>query len=139
PDGSIYLGGAIILAPDNIDAGVTRLTAEGEFDPVYGLVQFDIPGYMGASVEDLVMQADGKLIVVGSGMNVGSGRWLVCRLLANGDLDTDFGEAQTPGCSLPLQGRATAAALLSDGRILVAGEDALGDPTRAALIRMEVD
>ena len=139
PDGSIYIAGSILVAADKIDAGVARLTSEGVFDPGYGTVTFVVPGYAAAGINDLVVQPDGKLVVVGEAQTVGSGRWLICRLLADGQADTDFGDAQTPGCTTPLQGSARTVELQSDGGIVVAGTDDFGDPWRAAMVRLTQD
>lgn len=134
PDGGIFIGGGVIDAGTSKPA-VMRLSQDGVFDPAYGKVQFAIPGYSVAYATDLAVQADGKLLV-SARVTTPSERWAVCRLRTNGTLDPTFGDAQTPGCALPLQGESRALALQSDGRIVVVGSDGFGDPTRAAVIRL---
>lgn len=136
PDGSIYIAGASTLDLMTFEIALARLTKDGEFDAEYGTVEFGMPGYAGAMFDDLVVQPDGKLIGVGIAMNQGGGRWLACRLFPDGSLDETFGDAQTPGCTTPLAGEARAVALQSDGRLVVVGSDDLGDPSRAAMIRL---
>ncbi|MBB5209338.1 hypothetical protein [Chiayiivirga flava] len=133
-DGSIYIGGGV-LGQDSVDLAGVHLLRDGSFDPGYGKVRHAIPGYTSAFADDFALQPDGKLLVAARVSNPAS-RWAVCRLRVDGDLDPDFGDVQTPGCTTPLQGEARAIVLQSDGRIVVAGSDNFGDPSRAALIRL---
>lgn len=85
------------------------------FDPYVG----NPPG------NDMVVQPDGKILVVGSGLNenILVGHWLMSRYNPDGTLDTTFG---TGGRRIVSIGntwdRANSVALQSDGKIVVAGD-----------------
>ncbi len=116
PDGKILIAG---LGNPNGDFGVTRLGVDGTPDPT-----FDGDGHIGInfggvdSANDLALQADGKVVVVGA---LSSGDFGVMRLNPNGSPDAAFG----PGGELTVDfggaDAAEAVALQGNGAIVVAG------------------
>jgi uncharacterized delta-60 repeat protein len=89
-----------------------------------GVVTTTLPGTDGSSASDLLVQPDGKVVVVGSGTTPDGNDFALVRYNANGSLDRSFGtggQVQTP---FPGTGGATAmsAALEPDGKIVVAGD-----------------
>lgn len=131
PDGKILAGGN--------DGGcyeergpfrVARLNPDGTSDRAFGRrgrQRVAFPGRQ-AWVEDLIVDAQGRTLVVGTaGREFGKGRYRVthalARLTSRGAVDRSFGRA---GITLAPRGRrahtfASAAALLPDGRIAVVG------------------
>ena len=101
PDGKLITAGS----------SLTRYDADGSVD-----TSFDTDGASGL-VQDIVVEPDGRLLVVGLWRTLRSSLWIVRRLDSNGATDPSF--------CLPRKvrkGEAYAGALRSDGRLLVAGE-----------------
>jgi uncharacterized delta-60 repeat protein len=122
--------GAIALAALALFAGPALGSPAGDLDP-----SFDSDGkrivpnpYMAS---DVLVQADGKLLVVGSGA---SNDFAVTRLNADGSLDRGYGANGTAVADFGETDRALAAAIQSDGKVVVAGtrSSAMGDATAVA-------
>lgn len=107
---------------------VVRYNSDGSLDTSFGTggivwVDFGLTAADTDDAYDVVVQTDGKIIVVGTAMN----DFAVCRLNSNGTLDTtfdtdgkrtfDFGGANAD--------IATAVALRSDGSIIITGISAI--------------
>lgn len=94
---------------------ILRINADGSIDPAFA------PATVGGTdsfpdVWQIIVQPDGKVLVAGLFFSFGgdnSGRGIV-RLLADGSLDTSF-------AAVTLNGDVYAAALQSDGKILISG------------------
>ena len=100
---------------------IDRVTADGARDPT-----FHAPELEKTQVFDAVLQDDGKLVAVGQEVEVENGRprLVVFRLMANGALDTTFGDGGKfvlAGAEFGNAHVAYAVSLDSDGRIVVAG------------------
>jgi uncharacterized delta-60 repeat protein len=145
PDGRIVLAGASEQPDGRANFAVVRYLANGALDTTFGSggqVQFSpAPGF-GAS--DVVLQADGKILLSGV-VSGGAGRGLdavVTRLNADGSIDGSFGDGGAKLIDFA-GGRnfAEALALQADGKIVVAGDAA--DATRQdedfALARLTSD
>ncbi len=112
-DGKFITVGAI-----GDDFAVARYNADGSLDTTFGMdgkVTTSMDGYDNAYA--VTIQADGKLLVVGSSLN---SRYLgVARYNADGSLDTGF---STDGVWYDyVEGYATAAAVQPDGKSVIAG------------------
>ncbi|MGA1288666.1 MAG: hypothetical protein ACO3ZK_14295, partial [Rubrivivax sp.] len=110
--------------------GLVRLNADGSLDTSLGgtgQVFLDL----GDAAYDVVVQPDGKMVVVG-----GNNDWVVARLNADGTLDSTFGTAGVFTRGFGNSDGATAAALQPDGKILVAGWTGGGD---SAIVRLNTD
>jgi uncharacterized delta-60 repeat protein len=122
-DGKIVVAGQAGLA-NNARVGLARYNPNGTLDNTFnstGTLTFDFVGTAGGAARGLALQADGKIVVVGS-----SGTdFAVARINANGTLDTTFGPTPSTGIVTKDFGStsesATAVAILADGRIVVAG------------------
>jgi len=119
--------GRIVVAGDTPTGGLgdtkfvlARYQPDGRLDPTFGqagIVTTDLSDGIDTA-RGLVLQPDGRLVVVGDGR---TGSYPVAvRYLPDGSLDPTFGRAGTVTIAGPMTG-ATAAALQSDGRIVVAG------------------
>ena len=158
---AIQADGKILVAGSDIDAGskdavVARLNADGSIDTAFGVGTADgtpdgaVGINLGAGNDEIAaiaVDADGKIVVVGSTTSTGtSSNVFVARLLASGALDTSFGQGNdgTPDGVVNLSfgddndfGRAVA--LQADGKIIVAGDDVSPDHTsNIALARLLV-
>jgi uncharacterized delta-60 repeat protein len=97
------------------------VAAAGSFDPTFGnggFVLTDVgPG--NDTADDLLLQPDGKIVVVGDG---GQTSLRLTRYLTDGSLDPAFGNAGKVVAEFPTSVRAGKAALQSDGKIVIAGQ-----------------
>lgn len=143
PGGRIYLAGILRRTISNYAIGVSRLRYDGTIDSAFGTdgrVVIDVVD--GKSVVlSAAIQPDGKLLFVGWTEATGETKasMLICRTLTNGDLDTSFGNQQTPGCrifSAPTGQFSQAVLVQPDGRIVVAMRRY---PDGVMLLRLEPD
>ena len=131
PDGRILVGGYASKGSAQIDMVVVRLLLDGSLDSTFGTsgvarVPF-VAGQTGDSVESMLLQLDGKIVLAGSA-TVGAGidiDMVVARLHADGSLDTGFGNNGIRTVFFDLGGNNVdtlhAAALQPDGKIVLAG------------------
>lgn len=93
-DGKILLGGNAFQASDfSVLSLVARLLPDGKIDSIFGLngAVFLPFGKKYATVFDLLMQADGKILAAAEVSDDQGKRWIgVARLLADGALDSNF-------------------------------------------------
>lgn len=136
PNGTIYVVvHSWAVDPYRMTCGVIRYRADGAVDPSFG-VNGRAAAYTGeVSCNDIVVQPDGKIVVIG-GMyfvDCDDTKWAVARLLSDGMLDPTFGA----GDGLVTSRFATCGeqgfnsdpygvALQPDGRIVVVGESRPG-------------
>ncbi|MEY4543885.1 MAG: hypothetical protein RL685_80 [Pseudomonadota bacterium] len=138
PDGSLVVSVDIDeagLGPDR--TGVARYHADGTLDDSFGMggkLILTAPQLAGG----LALQADGKLILVGSAVVEGSAvstDLAVMRLRVDGSPDPGFGSegvVKTRFSTLNPQARARAVTLQPDGKIVVAGSEGLINSNFAA-------
>ena len=122
-DGKIVVAGNAGLA-NNARVGVARYNPNGTLDNTFsgdGMFATDFVGTAGGAARGVAIQADGKIVIVGSS----GSDFAVARLNTNGTLDTTFGPQPSTGIVTKDFGSgnegATAVAILADGRIVVAG------------------
>jgi len=102
-----------------------RMFSAGALDSSFSNGSFAYTNFVGALVHSnaVAVQPDGKTVIVGGSSD---GRFALARLNADGTLDSSFGAdhngqvLMTPLKDLPVE--ATAVAIQSDGKILVAGK-----------------
>jgi uncharacterized delta-60 repeat protein len=123
PDGKIVVGGYTSGVNSNLHIMVLRYLENGDLDPTFGnngVVVTPI-GSGHSRANDLLLQPDGKILVVGEGFFVGSDFALV-RYLPSGQLDPDFGAQGICLLDLGFGGEAAEAVeLTSDNKIIVVG------------------
>lgn len=88
PDGKILIGGDLARTAGNNQRGIIRLESNGTLDVSFGL---STGVNLGADVNAILVQPDGKIVIGGdfnsyNGVTVGR----ICRLNADGSLDTEF-------------------------------------------------
>ncbi len=118
-DGKILMGGAF---------GITRLTSSGSVDASF--TSFAMDGV----VNNLVIQPDGKIIIIGTFTKVlGVPTRNIARLLPDGSVDLTFNSGN--GFSQYAGAQPNIVKLLTDGKILVGGEfTSYNDVTRNRLV-----
>ena len=122
---AIQANGRIVVAGRaGTSVAVARYNADGTLDPTFsgdGRLTMSF-GASGSGATGLAIQADGRIVVVGSA----AGNFAVARLNTNGTLDTTFGLAGTGIASKDFgfgggSDSAAAVAIQADGRIVVGG------------------
>jgi uncharacterized delta-60 repeat protein len=117
PDGKLVVAGS---SGDGI--AVARYNVDGSLD-----TSFDADGLrtisvgLRASAKSLVLQADGKLVLVGQTFAANDYDFALVRLNADGSLDTGFGVTGIVTTNLGSDDFANGAVVQSDGKIVVAG------------------
>jgi uncharacterized delta-60 repeat protein len=137
PDGKIVVGGSAVTAA-NTSFALARYQSNGDLDESFdgdGKVITDFGGSSN-SISDIVIQSSsGKIIAAGSALVKSGGVFALARYKRDGSLDPtfDFDGRKTTGFENSAGGSAaTAAALETDGRLIVAGTIS---PTASAFVR----
>ena len=130
PDGKIIVSGTAFLnGSTDDDFGVVRYNADGSLDTSFGgsgIITTDFgpiePGPDAPSdrANALTLQADGKLVVVGSSGRLASD-FALARYNADGSLDTSFGSGGRALGGIANDAEAHAVDIQPDGSIVVAG------------------
>ena len=136
-DGKILVAGS--TAGSNRDLLLVRFTAAGAIDATFGnggMVQADL-GALSGDYGIAIAVLDNGRILVGGVSNAATGEWpglAVARFLSDGSLDTTFGvlgkSYVAPGVGGDFR---VSMAVLSDGRILLAGNTQTGTISMASL------
>ncbi len=133
PDGKILIGGSFGLVNGFSRNRIARLNADGttdtSFDPGTGIPE----GY----VNEIALQADGKIVIVGSFTSFnGTPRISIARLNADGTLDTGF----NTGTMNSGTGEADDVAITAGGKILVSGNfSSFNGVSRVGIARFNTD
>jgi uncharacterized delta-60 repeat protein len=132
-DGKIVVvGSADTGAPGAFDFAAARLNADGSLDATFGsggktTIPFDLGGSNNDDAHGVALQADGKIVVVGSADTGAPGGTDIAaaRLNPNGSLDATFGTGGKATVDVSGAGGADfgaeAMTLQSDGKIVLAG------------------
>jgi len=121
--------GKIVVAGDSLKASrwscftVLRYTADGSLDTSFGdagKVTTSIGG-KNDSLESVVIQGDGKIVVAGWFNARSNNDFAVVRYNANGTLDTSFNETGKAAADFGADAYGQSVAVHGDGRIVVAG------------------
>lgn len=125
-DGKIVVLGTSANGVDTRFA-LARYTVAGQLDAAFGIGGIVITA-VGASswAEDVALQADGKIVAVGSATDTGvagaQDRFALARYTSAGNLDATFGFGGIVTTAVDFYSAAYSVAVQSDGKILVAGE-----------------
>jgi uncharacterized delta-60 repeat protein len=125
PDGKIVVAGSVIHNNFTLAFITARFNPDGSLDQTFGTngsVETTF-GDSEAEGNDVVLQADGKIVVVGfsgAGSYSNNNNFALVRFNPDGTLDQTFG---TGGKVISNAGTATSVALQSDGKLLVGGTD----------------
>ena len=105
------------------DAALIKVTSNGTLDPSFGqngMVKTNLNGSP-SLIHSLAIQSDGKILAMGQIELAGQYAFLVMRYAANGSLDSSFGSGGIVSTHLTGFDPAWAGALLSNGKIVLAG------------------
>ncbi len=125
PDGKL-----VIVGGSTVDFVLARFNADGTPDTTFGSagrITTDIMGgFNGERARAVAIQPDGKLVVAGEGSPDFSTNYVtLARYDTDGTLDSSFGNGGK--VSSPVVGRAWAVAVQADGKIVVAGDQYVGN------------
>lgn len=129
-NGDIYVSG-FLRNPFDRDLGIAKLTNAGNYDQAFGnngIVVHDLgePLEIGVS---LLLQPDGKLLLVGHTGDLDANETFVTRYLSNGTLDATFGQNGVARIQVQTLSYAKDAVLDQSGRLLVTGSTSLNGGT----------
>jgi uncharacterized delta-60 repeat protein len=129
PDGKIIVAGAAQPpGSSGYDFAVARLNSDGSLDTTFGSggkISFPV-GVANDFISDMILQPDGKIILVGNGFTQPNSDAVIVRLNSNGTLDTTFngsGKLITPIGAGAASDFFSAVALQADGKIIAVGTD----------------
>ena len=124
-DGKLVLVGSVVqaVAPGSARFVLQRLNANGTPDASFGTGgKVDTAFTQNARAQGVALQADGKIVVVGTGAFVAVSDFIVARYHPNGTLDASFGTAGTLALDFFHAGSLGENVLVQpDGKILVSG------------------
>ena len=114
PDGKILVAGVFTTIRGETRGRIARLNADGTLD-----ASFNPSGGANDTINDIALQPDGKIIIVGAftGVNFNTNYKFIARLNTNGMLDTGFNPI--------VNGEVTSVKLQPDGKILFGGNISL--------------
>ena len=136
-DGKIVVAGSSYNIFSN-DFALVRYNADGSLDTSFGgtgKITTDFGGVFEGG-GSLAVQADGKIVVVGSTSDGDTSSVALVRYNADGSLDTSFGGT---GKVTTRNGSGASMVLQADGKIVVAGSSYNGDDLDFALSRYNAD
>jgi len=139
-DGKLLIAGALNVygTPDNILHGsalLARMQADGTPDLSFGssgraILQL---GGVFESVSEILLQADGRIVVLGLTNRTGKDERILARYTPSGLLDSSFGNPATPGISvintLGVDAQLADIVQQRDGKFLVCGDAKLSPAT----------
>jgi uncharacterized delta-60 repeat protein len=141
-DGKIVAGGLVRQPGARAGFALVRYAINGTLDPTFdgnGKVRTNFTSWSD-SVQNLVIQPDGKIVAAGIAGSGGSNpQFALARYAPDGTLDASFsGDGKVTTDFTPGYDRGWDVGLQTDGKILVAG-DAAGQGFRFALARYATD
>lgn len=150
-DGKILVAGTVDEVPMGpyvgTDFGVIRLNVDGSLDTTFGRGGKVIQGLgdigLDDQANDMAVQADGKIVVVGSVTKADEqDDFGVMRLNIDGSLDSSFGNGGkllVDVGGINLVDRAYSIVIQPDGKLLIAGSSSDGNSDIFSLVRLNLD
>jgi uncharacterized delta-60 repeat protein len=119
PDGKILLAGTCDFSVlSTYQFCVTRLLPNGAQDPDFAT---GLAGPDNAALTTMLVQGDGRIVLVGECSDAGLSHFCLARLLPDGQPDRDFGVNGVVLSTTAFQRNPSGAVLRADGSIVVAG------------------
>jgi uncharacterized delta-60 repeat protein len=134
-DGKIVLGGMAYVGHNAFAAA--RLNASGSIDTSFGTGGVTTLA-QDAAAWGMVLQADGKLVLGGEASINGTEGYMAARLLANGAVDSTYGQNGVVTIQIGVKAMGDAIALQSDGKVILAGS-AYTNTMIAATVRLNTN
>ncbi len=142
-DGKIIAAGYSTIAMLNNDFSMARYNTDGSLDMSFGNNGSVITGIPGGSElgKAVVIQSDGKIVLVGSSNSNNNNDFVVLRYHANGSLDMNFGVNGMVSTDVgSIFDFANAVVIQPDGKIIAGGTCGAGGPNNDfALVRYNSD
>jgi uncharacterized delta-60 repeat protein len=129
-DGKIVVAGSSVAAgSSDSDFALARYSIDGSLDTTFSSDGKETTDFGGGDLsQDIAIQADGKIVAVGSSLpsvpTSDFGDFALARYNTNGSLDTSFSGDGEQTTSLDVEDYGWAVAIQADGRIVVAGRSA---------------
>jgi uncharacterized delta-60 repeat protein len=120
PDGKVVLVGWSVLNSPYDSFALARFSPDGSFDQSFGNGGKVIMADEG-DLNAVVLQADGKLIAIGSGNWSSDSRFRLLRFDGSGSLDSTFGSGGIVTTSLGQPSEGLALVLQADGKLVAGG------------------
>jgi uncharacterized delta-60 repeat protein len=128
PDGKIIVGGFRVLTKfGGYDFALIRFNTDGTKDSTFGK-DGNVSTHLGSDgiINAISIQHDGKIIAIGyTTLGNSIDTLAIVRYNTNGSFDSSFGVNGVVMNSLPYSSEPQAAAIQSDGKIVIAGDNAL--------------
>jgi len=142
-NGKIVMAGYMSNGTD-LDFAIYRFLSNGSLDTTFngdGKVNINFGAGRQDYASDLLLQSDGKIVIVGStgDANYDNNNFAIARLNAGGSLDTTFSGDGKQITNFGADDYAYGVALQSDGKIVVAGEKDIPNLNSFALARYNSD
>lgn len=127
---AIQTDGKIVLAGESQTSGnfspsvfaLTRYNTNGSIDNTFGAAGIVTTSIgINSAANDIVIQADGKILAAGSSDSLGSNTFSLSRYNTNGSLDTTFDTDGIVSTSSGILGEQLAVTLQANGKIVAAG------------------
>ena len=120
--------GTVSITVKTADGGFTAACAvtvytHGELDASFGAAGkvVSLLGFDSVDARSVALQADGKIVVVGTAYRAGAADFAVARLNGDGTLDTSFGSGGVATADFGTNDQGSGVVIRPDGRILVVG------------------
>lgn len=136
-DGKLVTGGWTANSGSSTDFLVSRFSAAGKLDESFGVGGHSVLGIHTAFGNAMAQQADGKLLLAGQDTNLFTPDAMIARFTKDGGLDSSWGDAGVARIDWGTNyDNAKAIAVLSDGKVLIAGKT---DKHGVVLCRLNAD
>lgn len=139
-DGKIIAAGSSTITTTRFT--LARYNIDGSLDTSFGtggFVTSVISTSTSSSIQEIAIQADGKIVAAGSS-TIGSSHFTVARYNANGSFDTSFGTGGSVFTAIPTSTSSIILeiAIQADGKIVAAGSSTITS-NRFTLVRYEAN
>jgi uncharacterized delta-60 repeat protein/LPXTG-motif cell wall-anchored protein len=136
-DGKILLIGYSEMS-GSLDFAAVRFTTSGTLDNTFGnagKATADIGNNTSDQVVSATLQADGKILIVGSSYINNERDFAIARFTTNGALDTTFGTGGKTTTDLGVHDWGNSVTVQTDGKIVLAGYSEITDHNELAVVR----
>jgi uncharacterized delta-60 repeat protein/LPXTG-motif cell wall-anchored protein len=140
-DGKILLIGHSEMS-GSVDFAAVRFTTNGTLDNTFGntgKATADIGNSSGDNVVSATLQADGKILIVGSSYVNNEWDFAIARFTTNGTLDNSFATGGKTTTDLGIHDWGNSVAVQTDGKIVVAGYSGTANRNELAIVRYNTD
>ncbi len=139
-DGKIVAAGASTIVSSHFT--VARYDTDGNFDTSFGTggsVFTAIPTSTSSTIQEIAIQADGKIVAAGPSVISSNNRFTLVRYEANGNLDNSFGTGGVVTTVIPssTSSNIQGVSIQSDGKIVAAGFSFISSSNRFTLARYD--